>query len=927
MEKRKVLSVFIAIAIVFCYMPITSVANAVSISHVERSTIVDMPSEGFWSTQGLKSAVNNSLLSGFEENGSTYIKPNDPLTRAQMLTVVNHAFGTKELASISGVDDVSSSSWYYNDIQKSIKMGSIALDSKIRPNDSITREEAITILVNILKIEPGTTSDLARFSDLSDVSTWAIPAMASMVKAGYLNGTKNLLSPKATMTRAEFCVIMDNVIKVYITNAGTLKNVSTGNVMVNVDGVILEDVTINGNLIIGDGVGDGAVTLNNVIVKGNIIARGGGLGSIIISSGSVEGKIIIAKVDGKIRVFIKDRAKINLVEIEDGIGEIIIEGRVGTVEVTSAGTPIIIRNADIENIEVNTIGASNITIQKDSTVVNMVIGASAIGTKVFVYGKITHFITYAQNTVLSGSGTVNNVKLESSPSSTTNKTVLKNNKTSEVTVPETPTDAIGDPIDATVAVSSINIFGEPKVGIELIAKPLQTDATLIYQWIISDTIDGIYSDIPNATSKTYIPITGDKGKFIKVVATGIGKYLGTMTSYATAEVSEYSDPISYDTLIHIKEIPGIVTPVSGEPQVTTPIDTEQYKGTVSWLPLDSKFREGSIYTATITLTPKPGFTLDGVAQDYFTISGATATNNDSSGIVIAMFPETEATPDSAINLSEIPGVVMPVRSEAPITTTIDTVQYSGTISWSPSDSVFKANTVYTATIALTPKFGFTLDGVPLNYFKIAGATLTNNINSGVVSAIFPATSPVPDTIINLGELPRMKVPATDDTPFITNIDTVQYTGTYTWSPSDKKYLASTVYTATIILIPKPGFTLEGIPTNFFKVTGATATNNANSGVIKAVFPETLVVEVEFANISGIAKVGETLTAISNPGAKNLTYKWQSSDKVATEYKDISGETFKTLVLKEELKGKFIRVVIFGDKSSNKTSDPTTKVQE
>ncbi len=98
-----------------------------------------------------------------------------------------------------------------------------------------------------------------------------------------------------------------------------------------------------------------------------------------------------------------------------------------------------------------------------------------------------------------------------------------------------------------------------------------------------------------------------------------------------------------------------------------------------------------------------------------------------------------------INIAAIPDVVVPVRGETPVTTAIDTAQYTGTITWSPDDNPFEASTVYTATIVLTAKSGFTLAGVVSNFFTVAGATtVTNAADSGTAMAVFPATGAIPD---------------------------------------------------------------------------------------------------------------------------------------------------------------------------------------
>ncbi len=94
---------------------------------------------------------------------------------------------------------------------------------------------------------------------------------------------------------------------------------------------------------------------------------------------------------------------------------------------------------------------------------------------------------------------------------------------------------------------------------------------------------------------------------------------------------------------------------------------------------------------------------------------------------------------SLVSISAVPGVISPVRGATPVTTAIDTTQYTGTVSWSPADATFAASTVYTANIALTPKAGFTFAGVAADFFTVNGIAATNAVNSGNVTVVFPAT--------------------------------------------------------------------------------------------------------------------------------------------------------------------------------------------
>ncbi|WP_461255147.1 formylglycine-generating enzyme family protein [Treponema sp. R80B11-R83G3] len=90
----------------------------------------------------------------------------------------------------------------------------------------------------------------------------------------------------------------------------------------------------------------------------------------------------------------------------------------------------------------------------------------------------------------------------------------------------------------------------------------------------------------------------------------------------------------------------------------------------------------------------------------------------------------------AIDIKEIGGVTAPVVGAKPVTEVTPTLQYRGTVTWSPNHAVFEAATTYTATITLTARTGYTLQEVTANFFTVAGARATNAANSGVVTAIF-----------------------------------------------------------------------------------------------------------------------------------------------------------------------------------------------
>ena len=105
-------------------------------------------------------------------------------------------------------------------------------------------------------------------------------------------------------------------------------------------------------------------------------------------------------------------------------------------------------------------------------------------------------------------------------------------------------------------------------------------------------------------------------------------------------------------------------------------------------------------------------------------------------MITAVFPATATT----ISVAAIAGVTFPVAEGTPVTTITSTVQYTGTVSWSGTPTTFAPTTIYTATITLTPTSGYTLTGVTANFFTVTGASsVTHSADSGVITAVFPAT--------------------------------------------------------------------------------------------------------------------------------------------------------------------------------------------
>ena len=251
----------------------------------------DMPAEGSWSYEPLTAAVENGLLQGTDG----LLQPGGTLTRAQLATILVRAFGATETAD-AAFTDVSDSNWFAADVSKAVAMGVLGgSDGKMRPNDALTRQETFVVLARALCLADGTAEDLSAFSDAAQVSGWAAPSVAAMVNAGYVSGSGGALNPQGTITRAEFAQVMYNIIGSYITEAGTYTTVSDGTVLVRAAGATLQGVTVDGDLILGDGAG--SVTLDNVTVTGRVLVRGGDENAVQLVNGSTAAGGVVVRED------------------------------------------------------------------------------------------------------------------------------------------------------------------------------------------------------------------------------------------------------------------------------------------------------------------------------------------------------------------------------------------------------------------------------------------------------------------------------------------------------------------------------------------------------------------------------------------------------------------------------------------------------
>ncbi|MDF1618430.1 ice-binding family protein [Petrocella sp. FN5] len=191
MSFSKSLTVFLCLLMVFTIT--TPVLGAVSSKDYESN----------WAKETIQSALSSGIADGYPDGT---FKPNNPVTRAEFISLVNNIFGFTNAAT-TNYTDVSTTDWYAPAIGKAFAAGYISgyPDGSMKPDAHISRQEVASIISRLKSLSA--TSDTPDFTDGSSIATWSKQAIIAIDEAkimvGYPNGS---FKPLAQTTRAEALV-------------------------------------------------------------------------------------------------------------------------------------------------------------------------------------------------------------------------------------------------------------------------------------------------------------------------------------------------------------------------------------------------------------------------------------------------------------------------------------------------------------------------------------------------------------------------------------------------------------------------------------------------------------------------------------------------------------------------------------------------
>ena len=197
--KKRMLSLILMIALVLALLPAAGAAPADEFSDV---------SQNDWFYDAVNYAVENKLMNGV---GGGIFAPNDPMTRAMLVTVLWRYEGSPEEGK-NGFADIPDGQWFTKAVAWAAANGIVGGvgGNRFDPNGSITREQIAAIFYRYAKskgIDTSKSGDLSRFPDNAEISSWAGQALAWTVAEGIIGGSNGKLLPQGNATRAQVATI------------------------------------------------------------------------------------------------------------------------------------------------------------------------------------------------------------------------------------------------------------------------------------------------------------------------------------------------------------------------------------------------------------------------------------------------------------------------------------------------------------------------------------------------------------------------------------------------------------------------------------------------------------------------------------------------------------------------------------------------
>lgn len=169
----------------------------------------DVP-QSFWGYEAIQKAAQLGLVNGV---GEGRFAPERKLTRAEFVTMLWRLAGQPAADTKADFTDVPAEIWYRAGLDWAAEKGYVTGNGgRFKPEDQITRQEAVTILFRYSGGQSGMETMFSalyadQFSDSGAVASWAKSAMDWAIYHSVIQGSGGRLNPMGTASRAEIAAI------------------------------------------------------------------------------------------------------------------------------------------------------------------------------------------------------------------------------------------------------------------------------------------------------------------------------------------------------------------------------------------------------------------------------------------------------------------------------------------------------------------------------------------------------------------------------------------------------------------------------------------------------------------------------------------------------------------------------------------------
>jgi hypothetical protein len=160
----------------------------------------------YWARPFIQRLAQENVIAGFPDGT---FKPEQPVTRAQFAALINQAFNKPAVRSARNFSDVSANYWAQAAIQSAYRTGFLSgyPDGTFRPNQPITRTEAIVSLINGLGLRATGSIDatLDTYQDEDQIPNYAKDELAAATQRNIVVNYPDVafFTPLQSATRAD----------------------------------------------------------------------------------------------------------------------------------------------------------------------------------------------------------------------------------------------------------------------------------------------------------------------------------------------------------------------------------------------------------------------------------------------------------------------------------------------------------------------------------------------------------------------------------------------------------------------------------------------------------------------------------------------------------------------------------------------------